>query len=331
MILYFQVHEIEVASESPARPNLDSDEFKRIFQKATDKAAHRLENDKLLNNPRSRYDKDILKIVLFCSTISFIAFCTEHLLEHFYSIFITAPVKCREREILFSKFHVMRCDERIRTDFIKGICIDCDKTVKCLFYQKFLDFLLECILAEMLNFYSSSDSFSTYISDETEQKVLFYISGFIVKKLEILSSKRLLKFQNIIRSFHDKSLANMEFAKKEKSWTVKLDRGGLKYPCKYFYFLVREIDFCVNSNVDFNNIKADSLCPDYLFPIIIESYMIKHYFKLLIEGEEDDCELLLRHIIKLFLTVKVFAIARKTRNALCFKRNLNSLRGGMKK
>ena len=225
----------------------------------------------------------------------------------------------------------MRCDERIRTDFIKGLCVDCDKTVKYLFFQKFLDFLLECILAEILIFFSSSDSFTNYIADETEQKVLFYISGFIIKKLQTLSSKSLLTYQRLIKSFHDKSLENLEFVKKEKSWTERLDRGGLKYPCKYFYFLVREIDFCVNSNVDFKNIKADSLSLDYLFPIIIDSYMIKHYFKLLIEGEEDDYELVLRNIIKLCLTIKDFAIARKTRNELCFNRNLNSLRGGMTK
>ena len=63
----------------------------------------------------------------------------------------------------------------------------------------------------------------------------------------------------------------------------------------------------------------------------MESFMIKHYFKLLIEGQEDDCELVLKYIIKLFLTIKGFAIARKTRNALCSNRNLNSLRGAMKK
>ena len=54
-------------------------------------------------------------------------------------------------------------------------------------------------------------------------------------------------------------IINLEFVRNVSGWTEKLDRGGLKYPCKYFHFLVREIDLCINRTVELDNLTATVL------------------------------------------------------------------------
>ena len=92
------------------------------------------------------------------------------------------------------------------------------------------------------------------------------------------------------------------------------------------------MDLCINRNLDLNQLNSMSLSLDQLLPTILDSYLVKHYFVKLVQTFPDrDCNILLNYIVKLFVTVKGFAVAKRARSILCSKSKSNSLRGGLKK
>ena len=246
-------------------------------------------------------------------------------------MFQRLPVKPSEREKLFSEFHKLRCNKDIENKFVQAFECESIPKVKVYFFQMFINALLQGVLDEILLYHKSCDDFKQYISNESEQQILFYICGFILNKLKKMSCKVLAPFSDVISSFYDKNVQNLEFVKNVSAWTQKLDRGGLKYPSKYFFFRVREVDLCINRNLDFDNLNSTSLSLDHLLPIIFDSYLVKYYFVRLVETYPDrDCDILLRYIVKLFVTVKGFAIAKRARNKFCSNSRSNSLRGSLK-
>ena len=329
------MYEIEVSSDEPEKPTLTKHQFETMFTKAVDKASAHFEQDTFLKSSKSRFGAQLLNILSFCVTFNFIAFCKDVLFDQFYSLFANPAVTSSEREKLFSNFHSIRSNKSIQNKFLDGLKVDYESKVKCIFYQKFLDLLLQCVLNEILLYHSSREHVDSYKVSDSEQQILFYIAGFILKKLEGFSCKVLSNFKEVISSFSDRNIENLGFVKEAREWTEKLDRGGLKYPCKYLYLLIREIDFCINSNVNIDHLSSQSLCIDNLLPIILESYMVKHYFKLLTEKFSDrDCMIILKYILKIFITIKGFALAKRAKNKMLgkdnAKRNSCSLRGGLK-
>ena len=247
-------------------------------------------------------------------------------------MFAKLPVKSSEREKLFYNFHQFRSNIDIQNKFVKPFECKSTERTRVHFFQLFISVLLQSVLDEILLYHKSFDDFKPYCANESEQQVLYYICGYILNKLKRMTCKGLAPFVDIIASFYEKNIENLEFVKNISGWTDKLDRGGLKYPCQYFYFLVREIDLCINRTIDFDNLSSTSLSLEHLVPTIHESYLVKYYFVKLIEKFPDrDCDVLLKYIVKIFVTVKGFAIAKRARNQYCAHSKSNSLRGSMKK
>ena len=327
-----QIFEMEVSSDeaTSSQTHLTKAAFASIFDKSVDKATKHIESDKLLNISKSKFGSKILEVLSYCVSFNFILFCREILLDEFYSLFSKTTVTSLERERLFSKFHIhVRSNAALQNKFIEGLKIEIDSKIKFFFYQKLLDSLLECIFNELLIYHTSRDAFNSYKVSDSEQQVLFYIAGFILRKLEGFTCNVLSSFKDIILSFNDKNTDSLGLA---KEWTLRLDRGGLKYPCNYLFLLIKEIDFCVNSNVNIDNLNSQSLCLKYLLPVILESYMVKYYFKMLTEKIPcTDCHIILKYILKVFITVKGFALAKRARIKLVGKCTSSSLRGSLKK
>ena len=234
--LYLQIEEVEVTTEDQTRPSISDTEFTSIFKRAVDKAATNIQNDKLLRNPKSKHGEGIMRLVLFCTTFNFIEFCFKLLFGSFLTMFQRLPVKPSEREKLFSEFHKLRCNKDIENKFVQAFECESIPKVKVYFFQMFINALLQGVLDEILLYHKSCDDFKQYISNESEQQILFYICGFILNKLKKMSCKVLAPFSDVISSFYDKNVQNLEFVKNVSAWTQKLDRGGLKYPSKYFFF-----------------------------------------------------------------------------------------------
>ena len=240
---------------------------------------------------------------------------------------------CDDRENLFAKFHELR----LSSDVIEMGKILKDSNCPCKddinnFIQIFLMQITNSILQELANVMKNKSKEDNSTINENEQKVLFYVSGFIIhavkKKYNKVHSKnereqKLKVIDNLTSNTCDK-----KYLEKFATLLEKKNRGGLKYPTEHCYLLVRSIDAVVRANTD-KHLSQYSLSKCVLKEKIMEDYMVKYYTEKLFSrpvhdsSEEEDAvnspSTYLEDIINIFLTVRGFAIARVEKNKIAMK------------
>ena len=151
---------------------------------------------------------------------------------------------------------------------------------------------------------------------ENDNTVLYYISGYIIRALE----KKYNKIKNQVkRERKTEKVRSLRSDQPTKSFTDKYtrlleikDRGGLRKPSDEFFFLIREFENVVRTNVNMDNLHAGMLKKDKLKEVILDAYMVKYYSNKLFSDEEsvDEKEEYVEDCINIFLTMRGYAIAK---------------------
>ena len=322
-ILFFSASE-HLVGESPT-PKEDNHpyilmrtaEFTDIFKKCAIQSMDNTEKNHKKTLNFSRFGKDILKCVLHCKSSENINQIPNCLSDNLYHLFKSPILTPYDREIFFAKVHEVKTNEELQKQFIENLGLELSHRVSIMFYQCFLREIVESLLAHMIVINEKEFECKVSKHSSTEQEILYYIGGFIVKKVNVNIDKlRCLRGKETILSFMTNSGEESSWFEGVKSWTKALDRGGLQYPSMNFYLLVREIDSIVSSKLYEETLSSNSLMKSKTKDTIFDSYIVNyHWGKILMQAGSSDAEgkLFLEYIIDVFLNVKGFAIARNIR------------------
>lgn len=238
-----------------------------------------------------------------------------------------------DRENLFSKFHQLRLSsevENMETLLSNNNCPYADEISN--FVQVFLLQLTNSLLQLLTKSMENRDSQNSATLSDNEQKVLYYISGFVIHALKkkynkINNEKDREEKLKMMDSVTSKNL-DESFVKKYSSLLDKKNRGGLKYPSECFFLLIRSVDAVVRVSTN-DRLCQYSLDKCALKEKIMEDFMVKHHAEKLfsvnsVNTEEDIDESkqlhepshFLEDTVSMFLTVHGFAKARVERNRI---------------
>ena len=230
--------------------------------------------------------------------------------------------------MFFAKVHELKVNEELMKVFFTGLNLDPSVRVNTIFYQCLLRELVESLLAHMIIINEKEFENKPTKHTSTEQEILYYITGFIIKKVKgnIDKLRCLRGLENILGCLTVESSDNLGYLEDVKSWTKALDRGGLQYPSIELYLLVRELDSIVCNKL-FDKLAPNSLLKSKTKDVVFDSYIINYYWgKILLKAGCSDKEgkLFLEYIVDIFLNIKGYATARNVRMAQEVKKHKTS-------
>ena len=150
---------------------------------------------------------------------------------------------------------------------------------------------------------------------QAEQNVLFYISGYMARKVAALPQAPADLKDACVSNGKD----NLGFVEKFTEWTRTINRGGLRIPSQAFFLLVRSMDRVHSSHIDLAHMTSDSLNLVIMTDAVMEDINVKYHWEAVLSNskvEEPSVFRILEYLTKLFLTVKGFAVARHLRSRL---------------
>ena len=295
------------------------DQFADILKKSIVKCIDVIETKHSKTQQFSKFIKDILKCVSMCKNGEKISKIETSLCEDFYELFKSPVLTPYDREIFFAKVHGLKINADLKQNFFTLLVLEPSERVNTLFYQCLIRELVESLLAQMIVINETQFENKPTRHTSTEQEVLYYIAGFIVKKVKgnIDKLRSLRGHENILCSLTIDKGESLGYLESVKSWTEALDRGGLQYPSIDFYLLVRELDSIVCNRL-YDKLSSSSLLKCKTKDIVFDSYIINYYWgKILLKSGCADKEgkLFLEFVIDVFLNIKGFATARNVRMA----------------
>ena len=297
-------------------------DFKKIFLEASTCTLEKMSEDpmyKLFGDCRL----DLL--AKFCMEEDFLG---AFFLDQFTEIFSLSLSDTSDRELLFSRIHELRLSSCLQSDCVtlfqeKG-CQENREDINN-FLQEYILEIPSQILGGMLRENKKISEELSYQVSTNDQRILFYIAGFIVanlkKKCYRLAKDNQVERLDLLKRLTSKT-SGTSFVAKNDQWLTKNSRGGLVRPADNFYLLVRELEISIRKVVDFNNMNSESLTSSKMKEHMMDSFMVNYYLKELCgDCVNSDLSGLLEDIIKVFLTVRGFAVARVLRNKLSGKQN----------
>lgn len=286
-----------------------SKSFPETFQAALSKTLNNIESDPFVF-------LDNVNLTDLCNFVTGSNSVKLSLQETLQPVF-SSP-KCRnnicsssDREEFFRLLHKCRTDIVIIEKLVKLF-----PQFDSIAVRTFLQLIFEDIVGEFVIIHTKcatevSEKCATEISDN-DQTILFYICGYILKKLQV-KYRCSHYFQQIVNCVATES-SKAKFIQKYDKWYRLQTRGGLRRPIDDFYLLVRECEIVVRSCVG-SVLSASSLLVDPLRERIMESFMVKHYCSKMFSSDSSS-SFVLEDIITLFLTIRGFAVTRLKRNEL---------------
>ena len=275
-------------------------------------------NSKLRNNPASHLGKEVVLLArtlqekLRSGKVSL-----QVLQERFVDIIKLAgvPVYECERELLLSQFFQLRIDRQLRSLILAKI-ISTPTKAALGFYQNFLREAMACIIAGLAASLSAAvQPDETSEMSQAEQNVLFYISGYMARKVAALPQAPADLKDACVSNGKD----NLGFVEKFTEWTRTINRGGLRIPSQALFLLVRSMDRVHSSRIDLTHMTSDSLNLVIMTDAVMEDINVKYHWEAVLSNskvEEPSVFRILEYLTKLFLTVKGFAVARHLRSRL---------------
>ena len=284
----------------------------------------------------SRFGKDMLTCISRCKNSDSINGISTCLSDNLYNLFKTPILTPYDREIFFAKVHDVKINEGLQQQFLQCLGLELSHNINNMFYQSLLREIVEALLAHMIVINEKEFSNKQTKHSSSEQEILYYIAGFVVRKVKLNIDKlRCLKGQENILSLITNNGENFGCFENVQSWTKALDRGGLQYPSLNFFLLIREIDSIVSTKLYEETLSANSIMKSKTKDIIFDSYIVNFYWgKILMQSGSPDNEgkLFLEYIIDVFLNVKGFAIARNVRMKQVYKcKQSTSFRNSLRK
>ena len=242
-------------------------------------------------------------------------------MPQFHSVFSTSINNGHNiNEALFAKFYEVTSDKSLKTK-LTNIIDPNGEISKLLPVRPFIGVFLQQLMADLIErrsslFFKEVEKTNNALSD-SDQSVLFYISGYIISKMSKNRTKvKLTHKQELVKETVEHFLKNEKdsektFITKFSIWTDKMNRGGLKIPSDNFYLFIRECEMCCRESIDEKNLHTNTYCIVNLREKIMENQMVKYYIEKIAKGK------LASHIIEkcisLFLTVRGNSCARKTK------------------
>ena len=227
-----------------------------------------------------------------------------------------------EREAFFQKLHRMRTSPEVMSDivslFLSVGCKQSEIDIRNVIQMIFLELVGE-IFRVRLDFEKRQSVIIQKELTANDQSVLFYIAGYIIRSL----TRRYYKLKNRDTRVEDclkdlvvHSKPSENVPNPISSLSDKKNRGGLKVPNDDFYKLVREMEMVTRKLIDENTLNASSLLLDPLRENVMENYMVKHYADRLYIQAGEYGSVLFEKTVKLFLTIRGFAVVRVQRNVI---------------
>lgn len=270
----------------------------------------------------------ISEIAHFCESLH----TFELTIKKSFAVLAAEPVNLMlsdDRENLFRRFHELRLSSDLRDMEVilqQANCPFPDNINN--FLQVFMMELTSSLLKNFAHTMKNKSNEETETLSENDQKVLFYVSGFVIHALKkryskISEEQGRLQMLNVMDSMTAKQ-CDEDFLKKYRSFLEKKNRGSLQHPCDNFFLLLRSMEIVVRKSTS-GKLSSHTLNKCALKEHIMENYMVKHYMEKLFPitetGDENDeftksPSSYLEDIISVFLTVRGFAIARVERNRI---------------
>ncbi|KAH3860840.1 hypothetical protein DPMN_023763 [Dreissena polymorpha] len=227
-----------------------------------------------------------------------------------------------EREVFFMKVHACRIDPAVSGDAIKALNMFgsnvSDSDLNAFFQDCLMNLIGEFFKARRNLEKKLCENSHSSVSDQNN-KILFYIAGYIIRALEKkyyrlhdkhLREKQIENIKGLINNSSEKT-----FTDKFTSMYEKKQRGGLKKPCDNFFLLVREFETVIRKGENVHELSQMESKEK-----VLESFMVGHYREKLFpsaaeEEEQETCtDQLIEDILHLFLTVRGHAKAKSIVN-----------------
>ena len=298
---------------------MSESQFNDILKKCIVKSIDTLESHHSKTKHFARYGRHILHILQACKNsvvINKIQICVS---QQFYDLFKQPILTPLDREQFFTRVHAIKLDSNMQTNFLSALGLSDSERCNIVFYQVFLKELIEAMLAESIVLNEQEFDNKPSKHTQSEQEILYYVAGFIIKKIKENSNKLLcLRHKDNMLLCLSCDGTDLGFLSSIKSWTCELDRGGLQYPSKDFYLLIREIDSILSNKLQMEFLHANSILKSKCKDDIFDSHMVNYYWGRIMKksGNTDgDCASFLEYIIDVFYNVKGFAISKMVRES----------------
>jgi len=335
----------------PTTLSLSDTDFHDLFLANTLKVWYAVSVNPLLSLPQSKQGRGITDIAKSMIEKSDTINNFTVLEDSLRSVFVNRPLVTQsDRDFLITSIHALRMSLEVQGAFVEYISthvpyVESD-SCKLLFQIWLRKFLAEMMIsmAHICKAVDDAHILPKGLSD-TDQNVLYHICGYLIMKLKSVSFrfKKLKSAEMIINCVADKVPKHSgHFVEEYTKWVSKQSRGGLLYPIPDFYLLVREFDTVYRQIVTTQHLTSESLNKSNLQMAIHDSFMVKYYWGRILEVascDEHSSLPALDYLIRLFLTIKGFAVARKERDLFLTKdgkmkgkisKKSQSLRGKLK-
>ena len=282
----------------------DSIQIDSFFASAFDSAVESTATDPFLNLIG---DSELRQIADFAKGNAAVGMFFK---EHFSVLFRgTKVTTVRDREILFNKLHRLRLSDAVQQDCVKLFAsVSADSRMVLRFIQALLLELVSEIFKGQLRFEKEQSNVVRQQISKKDLEILHYISGFIVRRIQKKWPVEIFENAKGTKDCSEGKDSHMQ-------WTLKKDRGGLVYPSENMFLMVQEMEVVVRQTVNSEQLSAKSLAVDPMVEQILDAHMVNVYSERLFE-DSPLATRVLEDVIRMFLTVRGYAVARTERNKL---------------
>ena len=334
------------SSSSSANVVVDDSSFHRMFEAANRAAFSSIVSDTKLNlSPMSQ--------TVLITAHRLLPHCDElcnndNVINCLRGVFVGRTLNSEsDRRSLISSIHLLRSSSDAAAAFqlfVRHFDPAADVHVSTMLLQVWLRRVTTEML-RMLNVTCTGESSGPEPLTCTDQEVLFYVTGYIVRKLTSSAPryKKLKHLHGLLQCLYTKEAKQSgHFVEMYNKWVCKQSRGGLSFSIPDVYLLVRELDGIFRNWFIQQGVRVDLIDKRRLQAEMLHSFMVRHYWNKVLNIAHTDsktAQLVLNYIVTLFITVKAFSVAKKEKNKFREASKVTfpagkpsqSLRGKMKK
>ena len=254
--LSFLVADFRPPQEEDGTPNnqhrihIDEDIFTTSFTKSvSDTLANLCENT--LRQKSSFRGGEIITIAYkIKSDIGVQMQLVQLMCPPFYNLVKGSNGCCSQNEDMFSKLYQLTINEKVSQNF-KLILQEISEKVRS-FFGVFCHALMKEVLKSRSQLYTNCNIGEQSELTETDQQVIYYISGYMINALSKCKKHKLHHaFQEALKhTIRSDQSGEKTFVSKYATWTEKASHGKLTFPSDNFFLLVREMDLIVRQQTE---------------------------------------------------------------------------------
>ena len=244
------------------------------------------------------------------------------------SVLIGTSLVCQsDQEEFLKKLHQLRSNDDTVNSFLSFMSSKIPDVDSCScrhFFQVWVRQFSSAVISCLTKLNSAATSQSLHQPDiltTVEQNVLYYISGYMVKKLEAATVRqpKLKKADNLVAMLASKHPTSTDqFVDKYTEWVSIQSRGGLMYASNDYYLLVRHLDRIFRETASVYDLHCDTF-RSVVSVSMMENELVKYYWNKILDisnTEEGNAMPVLEYLVSLFTAIKGHAWAQKQKSQL---------------